>query len=768
MIASLIISVSAIDNGFLHCQCDDEGIWSITSILEYQKVSDFFIAVAYFSIPIELLYFISCSSVPFKWVLVQFIAFIVLCGLTHLLNGWTYYGPHSFQLMLSLTIAKILTALVSCATAITLLTLIPLLLKLKVRELFLAQNVLELDQEVGMMKKQKEASWHVRMLTQEIRKSLDKHTILYTTLVELSNTLDLQNCAVWMPNENKTEMNLTHELKASSSNSFHHSLPINDPDVLETRNKKGVRILRPNSALGVASIGGSGESGSIAAIRMPMLRISNFKGGTPEFVETCYAILVLVLPSANNRAWSYNEMEIVEVVADQVAVALSHAAVLEESQLMREKLEEQNQMLQQAKENALMASQARNSFQKVMSHGMRRPMHSILGLLSMFQDDSLSSEQRIIVDTMVKTGNVLSALINDVMEISAKDNGRFPLEMRPFQLHHMIKEFSCLIKCLCLYKGFGFSVNIQNPLPNQVVGDEKRTFQVLLHMVRHVLNVSDRGRSVIFQVVSERGINGRNDRGWGMLRPSTTNEYVNLKFEIEISDGGSQLNDGPVSTLNFAGKSHNSNNAKDGLSFNMCRKLVQSLTHESSLLKQNLQMLQGNIWISSNSQDRAQSMTFVLKLQIQPFRRAMFELGNLSEQPKVNTIFKGLKVIFADDDDINRTVTKKMLEKLGFQVSAVSSGSECLSAIGPTGNSFQVVILDIHMPEMDGFEVAMRIRKFRRNNQPLIVALTASAEEHVWERCLQMGMNGVIRKPVLLSGMADELQRVLQQANEEA
>ncbi|KAL7185014.1 hypothetical protein ACSBR2_027037 [Camellia fascicularis] len=754
LIASLIISVSAIDNGFLHCHCDDEGIWSINSILEYQKVSDFFIAVAYFSIPIELLYFISCSSVPFKWVLVQFIAFIVLCGLTHLLNGWTYYGPHSFQLMLSLTIAKILTALVSCATAITLLTLIPLLLKLKVRELFLTQNVLELDQEVGMMKKQKEASWHVRMLTQEIRKSLDKHTILYTTLVELSNTLDLQNCAVWMPNENKTEMNLTHELKGSSSNSYHHSLPINDPDVLETRNKKGVRILRPNSALGVASSGGSGESGSIAAIRMPMLRISNFKGGTPEFVETCYAILVLVLPSANNRAWSYNEMEIVEVVADQVAVALSHAAVLEESQLMREKLEEQNQMLQQAKENALMASQARNSFQKVMSHGMRRPMHSILGLLSMFQDDSLSSEQRIIVDTMVKTGNVLSALINDVMEISAKDNGRFPLEMRPFQLHHMIKEFSCLIKCLCLYKGFGFSVNIQNPLPNQVVGDEERTFQVLLHMVRHVLNVSDRGRSVIFQVVSERGINGRNDRGWGMLRPSTTNEYVNLKFEIEISDGGSQLNDGPESTLNFAGKRHNSNNAKDGLSFNMCRKLVQ--------------MLQGNIWISLNSQDRAQSMTFALKLQIQPFRRAMFELGNLSEQPKVNTIFKGLKVIFADDDDVNRTVTKKMLEKLGFQVSAVSSGSECLSAIGPTGNSFQVVILDIHMPEMDGFEVAMRIRKFRRNNRPLIVALTASAEEYVWERCLQMGMNGVIRKPVLLSGMADELRRVLQQANEEA
>ncbi|KAJ6349607.1 hypothetical protein OIU77_007063 [Salix suchowensis] len=118
---------------------------------------------------------------------------------------------------------------------------------------------------------------------------------------------------------------------------------------------------------------------------MPMLQVSNFKGGTPELVDTCYAILVLVLPSMSYRGWSHEEMEIVEVVADQVAVALSHAAVLEESQVMREKLSEQNHALQQARNDAMMASQARNSFQKVMSHGMRRPMHSILGLLSVFQ-----------------------------------------------------------------------------------------------------------------------------------------------------------------------------------------------------------------------------------------------------------------------------------------------------------------------------------------------------------------------------------------------
>lgn len=752
LIASLVIAISADDGGLTNCHCDDEGWWSVHNILECQKVSDFFIALAYFSIPIELLYFLSCSNVPFKWVLVQFIAFIVLCGLTHLLNGWTYYGPHSFQLMMALTIAKLLTALVSCATAITLLTLIPLVLKLKVRELFLTQNVLELDQEVVIMKKQKEASWHVRMLTQEIRKSLDKHNILYTTLVELSNTLDLQNCAVWMLNETKTEMNLTHGLRASSSNDYHPSLPINDPDVLEITQNKGVRILRPNSVLAAESSGGSGESGPVAAIRMPMLRVSNFKGGTPELVDTCYAILVLVLPNTSERDWSVDEMQIVEVVADQVAVALSHAAVLEESQLMREKLGEQNRVLQQAKENAMMASQARISFQKVMSHGMRRPMHSILGLLSMFQDEKTSFDQSIIVDSIVKTSSVLSTLINDVMDISAKDTGRLPLEIRPFQLHSMIKEASCLVKCLCLCQGFTFATDILSSLPNHLMGDETRTFQVLLHMVGHLLNVCEGGCSVIFRVALDNGNEARIDNYWGTRRPSTADEYVSIKFEIGVSDGGCQ-SDGSISTIHFGGRRHNGSKVKEGMSFSMCKKLAQ--------------MMQGNIWMSSNLEGHVKSMSLILRFQVQPpIRRPLFELGNFSEQPKSNSIFRGLKVILADDDSVNRMVTKKLLEKLGCQVSTASSGFECLSSLGPSSTPFHVVLLDLHMPEMDGFEVATRIRKFRSRNRPFIIALTASAEDHVWERCLQVGMNGVIRKPVVLQGLADELRTVLQRAGD--
>ncbi|GMI64205.1 ethylene response 2 [Hibiscus trionum] len=750
LISWLLISVSRADNGFSRCNCDDEaGFWSIDSILETQRASDFLIAIAYFSIPIELLYFVSCLNVPFKWVLFQFIAFIVLCGLTHLLNGWSY-GPHSFQLMLALTVFKILTALVSCATAISLLTLFPLLLKVKVRELLLKKKAWDLGQEVGIIMKQRETGLHVRMLTQEIRKSLDRHNILYTTMVELSKTLGLQNCAVWMPNEIKTEMNLTHELKGRNF-SYNFTIPITDPDVAWIKRTDGVHILKPDSALATLTYGEHGEPGPVAAIRLPMLRICNFKGGTPEQVQTYYSILVCVLPSEQQRSWSNQELEIVKVVADQVAVAISHAAVLEESQLMREKLAEQNRALQLSRENAMRASQARNAFQKVMSDGMRRPMHSILGLLSMLQDGNLKDEQRIIVDSMMKTSNVLSTLINDAMDISTMDGGRSTLEKRSFRLHSMIKEVACLAKCLSVYQGFGFSVHVEKSLPDIVYGYERRVFQVILHMAGSLLDGNTGGGTVILRVFAENGSQERNDQRRAAWRHYPSDADVLIRFEIMISNKISQSEGCSMSELPSSRSRYNSSGAEGRLSFSVCQKLVQ--------------LMHGNIWVIKDPLGSAQSMALVIRFQIRPSISRITESGESSDQPCSNSIFRGLHVLLADDDNVNRAVAGKLLEKLGCIVSVVSSGFECLSVIGSTTSPFQVVILELQMPELDGFEVTARIRKFRSRSWPLIVAMTASMDQEIWEKCLQTGMNGVIQKPALLHEIAAELRKVLIHAN---
>lgn len=178
------------------------------------------------------------------------------------------------------------------------------------------------------------------------------------------------------------------------------------------------------------------------------------------------------------------------------------------------------------------------------------------------------------------------------------------------------------------------------------------------------------------------------------------------------------------------------------------------------------QLMQGNIWAVPNPQGFAQSMALVLRFQPRPsIAISISEPGGSSEHSHSNSIFRGLQVLVTDEDDVNRAVTRKQLEKLGCIVTAVSSGFECLSTIGPSGALVQVIFLDLHMAELDGFEVAMRIRKYRSRTWPLIIAVSASADEDVWDRCRQIGINGVICKPVLLQGIAIELRRVLVQAN---
>lgn len=574
------ISVSALDIefGLGRCNCDGWDLisWSVESILQCQKVSDFLIAAAYFSIPLELLYFATCANLfPFKWIVLQFGAFIVLCGLTHLLTVFTY-EPHSFLLVLCLTVAKFMTALVSFATTITLLTLIPQLLRIKVRENFLMSKARELDREVVLMKRQEEASWHVRMLTHEIRKSLDRHTILYTTMVELSKTLSLHNCAVWMPDESRNEMILTHPLieRSSSSDPYSHSIPIDDPDVMEIKESNRAKILKPDSVLGSASSGSAVlEAGPVAAIRMPMLRVSNFKGGTPEIIQAKYAILVLVLPRKIARNWNDQELEIVEVVADQVAVALSHASVLEESQLMREKLEEQNRVLLLAQQEAMRASAARSSFQITMSEGMRRPMHSIVGLLSMLQMEKLKPEQTLVVDAIAKTSVVVSTLVSDVMDMSALQQEHFSLVMRPFDLTSMVKEAICITRSLCDCRDIGFRFQVDDSLPDKVVGDEKRVFHVILHMVGTLVNSCSGGGSVSFYV---SGFDGNEDMGgqdWVMWKSTISDGYICVKFEIGVKKSGS-VGAGSYPSGRLWGRP-STEASEMGLSFNMCKKLVQ-------------------------------------------------------------------------------------------------------------------------------------------------------------------------------------------------
>jgi len=480
------------------CNCVEPAWPPDDLLMRYQYISDFFIALAYFSIPLELIYFVKKSAIfPYRWVLVQFGAFIVLCGATHFINLWTF-GAHTRAVAVVLTVAKIFTAVVSCATALMLVHIIPDLLSVKTRELFLKNKAAELDREMGLIRTQEETGRHVRMLTHEIRSTLDKNTILKTTLVELGKTLSLEECNLWMPTKNGQELQLSHTLRQTDFGLI--TVPIHHTTIKQVFSSNRAVVISPNSPVCISRPRqGKYAIGDVVAVRVPLLPLTNFHPGDwPDSSKRLFALMVLMLPSDSARRWHVYELELVEVVADQVrtenllplfdilvcdrsgcslqgfllckkkqksatieetqvlpsdryikavvslqvAVALSHAAILEETMQARDLLMEQNVQLDMARREAETAICARNDFLAVMNHEMRTPMHAIIALSSLLQETELTPEQRSMVDTVLKSSNLLATLINDVLDLSRLEDGSLELDMNTFKLPQIFIDVS--------------------------------------------------------------------------------------------------------------------------------------------------------------------------------------------------------------------------------------------------------------------------------------------------------------------------------------
>ncbi|KAI5397570.1 hypothetical protein KIW84_063404 [Lathyrus oleraceus] len=321
-----------------------------------------------------------------------------------------------------------------------------------------------------------------------------------------------------------------------------------------------------------------------------------------------------------------------------------------------------------------------------MSNGMGRPMHSVMGLLSMLQDEKLKNEQKVLVDSTVRTSSVVSNLMNDAMDNSDREggSGRFSWEMKCFGLHNMLKEAACIARCMSLCKGFGFKVEVDKSLPNYVIGDEKRVFQVILHMVRSLIDGNHGGGILVFRVFAELGSRGRTDQGCATWRPSSSSGNVHVRFEIGISSNDSESE----TSGRLSGRMHTSDHAfEEKLSFSICKNIIQSM--------------KGSIRSVPNARGFPQVMTLALRFQL---RRSIAvtipEPGESSESSSSNSLFRGCVV------------------------TSVSSGFECLSLFGPAGGSpFELILLDLHLPDLDGFEVTSRIWKLKSRNRPIVVAL---------------------------------------------
>ncbi|KAI3800921.1 hypothetical protein L1987_29021 [Smallanthus sonchifolius] len=447
------------------CDCF-EPQWPADELLvQCQRLSDILIVVAYFSIPVELVYFVQRSAFfPYRLVLVQFGAFIVLCGLTHLMNILTF-SSHSKTVAIITTVAKLSTAIVSCLTALSLVYIIPDLLNVKTRASVLKRRAEDLDREMGLVIKQEETGRHVRMLTHEIRSTLDRHTILNTTLIELGRTLHLEECVLWMPSSKGMILQLSHSLRNLIP--FGSTVPISLPVITQVFNSAEAIRIPHNCALArIRTPVGSYIPPEVVAVRVPLLHLSNFDiVNWPDHPAKSYAVMALILPLNGVRKWRDHELELVTVVADQVAVALSHAAILEESMRARDQLMDQNFALNLARQEAEMAIHARNDFLAVMNHEMGTPMHAIIALSSILLETELTPDQRAMIETILKSSNLLAALVNDILDLSRLEDGSLELENDAFNLHGLFREVVRLTNPIASVKKTSMTLNCDLGLP---------------------------------------------------------------------------------------------------------------------------------------------------------------------------------------------------------------------------------------------------------------------------------------------------------------
>ncbi|GMH24877.1 hypothetical protein Nepgr_026720 [Nepenthes gracilis] len=716
------------------CNCIEPQWPADDLLMKYQYISDFFIALAYFSIPLELIYFVKKSAVfPYRWVLVQFGAFIVLCGATHLINLWMF-TMHSRTVAIVQTAAKVLTGVVSCATALMLVHIIPDLLSVKTRELFLKNKAAELDREMGLIRTQEETGRHVRMLTHEIRSTLDRHTILKTTLIELGRTLALEECALWMPTRTGLELHLSYTLRQQHPVGF--TVPIQLPVINQVFSTNHAVKISPNCPIArIRPITGKYMPGEVVAVRVPLLHLSNFQiNDWPELSTKRYALMVLMLPSDSARQWHVHELELVEVVADQVAVALSHAAILEESMRAQEQLVEQNVALDLARREAETAIRARNDFLAVMNHEMRTPMHAIIALSSLLQE--------------TESSNLLATLINDVLDLSRLEDGSFKLDVGTFNLHGVFREVLNLIQPIASVKKLLISLNLASDLPVFAVGDERRLMQVLLNIVGNAVKFSKEGSISVTAFIPKSEFLG-DSRAPDFIAVQTES-YFYLQVQVKDSGPGVNPQDIPKLFTKFAQSQMPATRSSNvsGLGLAICKRFVS--------------LMEGQIWIESEGLGKGCTAIFTVKLGI-PESSNETKLALLPKVPtnSVQGKFSGLKVLVMDENGVSRSVTKGLLMHLGCDVTIVSSSEECLLVVSPL---FKVILLDVCMPGVDGFDVAVQIRKrfSKRHERPLIVALTGNSDRLARDNCLRAGMDGFILKPVSVDKMRSILLDLLE------
>ncbi|HZO52850.1 MAG TPA: response regulator [Bryobacteraceae bacterium] len=414
----------------------------------------------------------------------------------------------------------------------------------------------------------------------------------------------------------------------------------------------------------------------------------------------------------------------------------SHDQVQEYQEGLEDKIRQRTEQLEETMQKALAASRAKSEFLANISHELRTPMNGVLGMIEILLEEAPSSQQREHLETAQGCANTLLSLLNDILDLSKIEAGRMLLEKIPVEVRAVAGDCVRSVSGQARTKDIDLKLDIAPDLPARILGDPLRLRQILNNLLSNAVKFTERGSVSLRVFLRKASVPGQ---AIVVYEVSDTGVGIPADKLATIFEEFTQV-DGSISRK-FGGT---------GLGLAITHRLVE--LHGGRLT------VQSELGVGSR---------FRVELPVVECAPAKVERRNVpSSETSTNwnsMALPKLRVLLAEDNVVNQKVVTAVLRKRGYVVDVACNGKEALASLET--RAYDLVLMDVQMPELDGIEAARAIRRNDRWRTLPIVAMTAHAMNGDRERCLEAGMNDYLSKPVSPSHLIETVENYGRHSN---